>query len=158
MLCELSGFGLLNMRRGGRSELQTQAEKRRGEGESRLASRLPTKEQMIPVRNATETDSLPCSPAREFATMLVFWSFWRLLMTSQKAELIDPPILALTNHIGSAPRSSLGAIDQILALFQSNTRAMLLSIISIVLSYYRMLDESTRSMTSQASSSFPSDA
>lgn len=79
-------------------------------------------------------------------------------MTSQKAELIDPPILALTNHIGSAPLSSLGAIDQILALFQSNTRAMLLSIISIVLSYYRMLDESTRSMTSQASSSFPSDA
>lgn len=54
----MSGFGLLDMRRGSRSELQAQAEKRRGEGESRLASRLPKKKQTVSVRNDTEPDSL----------------------------------------------------------------------------------------------------
>lgn len=51
MICEMSGFGLLDMRRGGGLELQAQAEKRRGEGESRLASRLPNKKQTVLVRN-----------------------------------------------------------------------------------------------------------
>ena len=97
MLCELSGFGLLNMRRGGRSELQTQAEKRRGEGESRLASRLPTNEQMIPVRNATETDSLPCSPAREFATMLVFLVFLASVDDVAKSR-VDRPTYSRFNQ------------------------------------------------------------
>ena len=58
MICEMSGFGLLDMRCGGGSELQAQTEKRRGEGESRLASRLPNKKQTVPVRNDTDLDSL----------------------------------------------------------------------------------------------------
>ena len=58
MIYEMSGCGLLDMRRGGRSELQAQAEKQRGEGESRLASRLPNKKQTVPVMNGAATDSL----------------------------------------------------------------------------------------------------